>query len=122
MLKQAEKRILSLIAAGYALVILLVVALAYSEISGMNVLHNLSHNIINHPFRVNAAAVGAKGSATLIRDKMLLIELSDEPKQVEQLASEMPPLVKELRNQLDIIKSNTQSSFLSFSNQSKSLW
>ena len=106
MLKQAEKRILSLIAAGYALVILLVVALAYSEISGMNVLHNLSHNIINHPFRVNAAAVGAKGSATLIRDKMLLIELSGEPKQVEQLASEMPPLVKELRNQLDIIKAN----------------
>lgn len=69
MQNRAEKNIIVLIAAGYALVILLVAALGLFAISGMNTLHSISHDIYEHPFSVNDAAHEATDSMALIREK-----------------------------------------------------
>jgi len=100
------RKVLLLITSGYVLAILLVFALGLMAISGMNALHSISHSLYEHPFRVNAAALDASRSVALIRERILLISLSENPQQTAKLASEIPPLEKEVGAQLDIIKAN----------------
>jgi PAS domain S-box-containing protein len=102
----AEKKISILIAAGYALVILLVVALGLFAISGMNALHSISRELYQHPFRVNAAAFEVETSIAQAREKLLLIVLSDDPKKIEQWSAEIPALDKAASEQLNIVKAN----------------
>ncbi|MBI3903338.1 MAG: PAS domain S-box protein [Nitrosomonadales bacterium] len=104
MQNQAEKRITTFIAAGYALVIALVIALALLAISGMHALHSATRNLYEHPFKVNTAALEATSKITLIRDDMLLIGLSDDPEQIGKLSSEILPLDDGIRAQMAIIK------------------
>lgn len=106
MLNQAEKKIITSIAAGYTLVIVLMIALWLSAISAMSTLHQITHRIYEYPFKVSHAVLDATQSIALIRDKMQSITLSGDPKRIAKLSAEILPLDKAAREQLGIVKAD----------------
>lgn len=104
--QQAKKKIAALIAAGYALALVLVVVLGLAAISGMEGLSAISKTLYEHPFKAANAALEAQAAIAQTRDRMLLIVLFDDPQKIAEWSAEMAAFDKDARERLDVVKAS----------------
>ena len=100
------KKIMLWVAAGYALVIALVIGLGLIVIPGMDRLHSINRDIYAHPFMVNDAGQEAKAAIALMRADMLNIASPNSPEELERLAAETFALDKDARKSLVAVEAN----------------
>lgn len=100
------KKVMILTASGYALIVVLVLALGLMAIASMNRLHAINHELYAHPFTVNGAALDLKSAISLMRADMLDVASPNTPEEVGRLSAETIALDAEARKDLTIVEAN----------------
>ena len=98
------KKIMLLIAAGYALVLALVLVLGLMAIAGMSRLHSIANDLYAHPFIVNDAAQEALAIMLRMRDDILDMALANDPKEIVDMSSGLSVLDKNAREKILVVE------------------
>ncbi|MGA8148340.1 MAG: ATP-binding protein [Gallionellaceae bacterium] len=101
------KKVMILVAAGYASVLMLVLVLGLMAIAGMERLHSVTDDLYTHPFTVSNAALEMKSALFEIRNKIVQVVLiRNRNDDVGQSISEMNAFDKTARADLGVVKAN----------------
>ena len=98
------KRIMTLFAAGYALVLALVLVLGLQAIASMDRLHTATNDLYAHPFTVNNAALEAQTNILWMRDNMLDMAVSNDPQEIMKLLPEIVSRDKNVRKKIGVVE------------------
>ncbi len=106
MTTKLKNKIALLISAGNTLILILLVVIGIVVIVSMRHLSSITADLYKHPFSVNNAALVVKFNIEHIRDHMLEIALSRDPKKTEELMAELATLDRGVRENFRVVETN----------------
>lgn len=106
MIIKLKNKITLLIAAGIALILILLIAIGIVVISSMRHLSSITADLYQHPFTVNNAAQVVKFNIEHIHDHMLEIALSRDAKKADNLSTELAVLDRNVKESFLIVETN----------------
>lgn len=93
-----------LIAAGYVLVLALIIGLGVETVRTVNKLQSISDDLYTHPFRVSNASLDAQSKIALLRNDMMRVALFDGGRKLDELSSETVSLDAAIRADFKVIR------------------
>lgn len=106
MINKLKNKIALLIAIGNALILLLSIAIGFVVISNMHRLSSITADLYQHPFMVNNAALVVRYQIEHMRDHMLEIALSRDPKKARDLSAELAAMDKNVSENFRVVETN----------------
>lgn len=106
MIDKLKNRVTILIAGGNLFILILLVAIGFVVVGSMHRLSSITAELYEHPFTVNNAAQVTKFKLEHIRDHMLEIALSKDPKKAAALSVEMSALDSSARENFKVVEAN----------------
>ncbi|NJD07137.1 MAG: diguanylate cyclase [Methylococcaceae bacterium] len=101
---RTERRVISLTAFGYSLVLLLVLGLGAVTATSLQRLAGITDELYDHPFQVSNAAIGAQAMVALIRNQMLELALVPSAEHLSAAKTRTKALDAGLRERLRVVK------------------